>query len=107
MINKKGGSFSAVWGAVVESWLPAQVAKINIGWDAKPFVTVDGIGQATLQLFTDDEGRPTTISGAKGQTAFGIESMNLASSKGSQWTDQGLRPWKGEDGVIYKFNWNS
>lgn len=105
--GKKGGHLQALWDAVIDDWLPAQAAKVDIGWGEKPFVAVDGVGQATLQPLTDGAGRSTTVTGAVAQVGLQIESMNLASSKGSQWSDSELRRWQGNDGVLYEFDWSS
>ena len=105
--GKKEGFFSALWDAVIDEWLPSQVAKINLGWDGEPSVGVEAVGSATLQPLTDGAGRKTKISGALAQEAFHIDSMQLAGIKESQWTDSGLRSWQAKDGVLYDFNWSS
>jgi hypothetical protein len=104
--GKKSGFIADVWGAVIDSWLPAQTAKIDMGWDGNLSLPVNGLGQATLKPFVDAVSRPATISGAQAQTALHIESMNVASAKDSQWSDSGLHQWQADDGVIFEFNWN-
>lgn len=105
--GKKEGFLSTLWNAVIKDWLPTQVAKVDIDWDEEPSITVNGIGQTTLQPFTDGAGRSTTVTGAVAQAALHIESMNLASPKDGQWSDPELRRWQAADGVLYEFNWSS
>ena len=80
---------------------------VDIDWDEEPSITVNGIGQTTLQPFTDGAGRSTTVTGAVAQAALHIESMNLTSPKDGQWSDPELRRWQAADGVLYEFNWSS
>lgn len=105
--GNKGGHLEGLWGAVIEEWLPAQVAKVEIAWGEKPSVTVNGIGQATLQPITNGAGQATKVTGSVTQAGFQIESMDLASSKGSQWNDPGLRRWEGDSGTLHEFDWNA
>ncbi len=104
--GKKEGFLSALWDAVIDEWLPAQTAKIDIGWDEKPSVTVDGLGRATLEPVTDGAGKSTVISGAMAQTGIHIESMNLATPRDGRWNDPGLKDWQPADGELYDFNWS-
>ncbi len=104
--GKKEGFLSALWDAVIDEWLPAKTAKIDIGWDEKPSVTVDGLGRATLEPVTDGAGKPTVISGAMAQTGIHIESMNLATPRDGRWNDPGLKEWQPADGELYDFNWS-
>ena len=105
--GKKEGFLSALWGAVIAEWLPAQSAKINIGWNGNSLLAVDGLGQATLEPLADGAGKPTVISGAAAQAALNIDSMNIAAPRDSRWNDPGLRDWRPADGVLYDFNWSS
>jgi hypothetical protein len=36
-----------------------------------------------------------------------IDSMDLASSKGSRWSDPDLRAWDGDSGTLHQFNWSA
>ncbi len=36
-----------------------------------------------------------------------IDSMNLASSDGSQWSDPDFRSWEGSSGNIHEFDWSN
>ncbi len=38
--------------------------------------------------------------------AFQLESMDLASSRGSRWSDPELRPWQGDSGTLHVFSWS-
>lgn len=104
--GKKEGFLSALWDAVIDEWLPAQTAKVDIGWGEKPSVTVDGLGHATLEPVTDGAGKSTVISGAMAQTGIHIESMNLATPRDGRWNDPGLKDWQPADGELYDFNWS-
>jgi hypothetical protein len=105
--GQKEGFFSGLWGAVIDEWLPARAAQIDLGWDGAPSLAVDGLGHASLEPVTNGAGQETRISGAMAQAALHIESMQLAEIADSQWSDPGLRPWRAEDGVLYDFAWSS
>lgn len=104
--GKKEGFLSALWGSVIDEWLPTQAAKIDIGWDGYPSVVVGGLGEATLEPLSDGAGKSTVISGTAAQAGLHIESMNLATPRGSRWNDPGLRDWLPADGVLMEFNWS-
>lgn len=104
--GKKEGFLSDLWGAVISEWLPMQTANIEISWDAKPSVTVDGLGQATLDPLKDGAGNPTVISGAAAQAGLHIDSMNIATPRDSRWNDPSLKEFQPADGVLFDFNWN-
>ena len=105
--GKKGGHLEGLLGAVITKRLPAKVANIDIVWGDKPSVTVASIGQATLQPLKDQAGRPTRMQGAVAQAGFLIDSMDLASSKGSRWADPDMRAWDGDSGTLHSFNWTA
>jgi len=105
--GKKGGHLEKLWGAVIDEWLPAKVASVAISWGEKPTLSVNGIGQATMQPLSNGAGKPTIVSGAMSQAGLQIDSMNLASSDGSQWSDPDFRSWKGSSGNIHEFDWSS
>ena len=104
--GKKEGFLSALWDAVIDEWLPPLTANVDIGWGEKPSVSVDGLGQATLEPVTDGAGKSTVISGAMAQTGIHIESMNLATPRDGRWKDPGLKDWQPADGELYDFNWS-
>jgi hypothetical protein len=105
--GNNGGHLEGLWGAVVQEWLPAQVSKVEIAWGEKPSVTVNGIGQGTLQPLTNGAGQATRVTGSVTQAGFQIEGMDLASSKGSQWSDPDFRRWEGDSGTLHEFNWSA
>src|SRR5581483_3956226 len=105
--GKKGGHLEGLFGAVIAKWLPAQAVKIDMTWGDKPALKVGDVGQATLQPVKDPAGRATKVQGAAAQAGFQIESMDLASSKGSAWRDPDLRAWSGDSGTLHQFNWQA
>ncbi len=92
---------------MIDEWLPAKVSSIAISWGEKPTLSVNGIGQATMQPLSNGAGKSTIVSGAMSQAGLQIDSMNLASSDGSQWSDPDFRSWKGSSGNIHEFDWSS
>ena len=105
--GKKGGHLESLWGATIDEWLPAKIAGIAISWGENPTLSVNGIGQATMRPLSDGAGNPTIVTGAMSQAGLQIDSMNLASSDGSEWSDPGFRNWKGSSGNIHEFDWSS
>lgn len=103
--GKKGGPLEGLWGAVISTWHPAHIGKVEIEWGDNPQVKIDGVGGATLNPFKDDAGQSAIISGAAAQAAFQIDSMALASAKGSSWSDPHLGSWEGDSGTLHKFDW--
>jgi hypothetical protein len=47
------------------------------------------------------------MQGAVAQAGFLIDSMDLASSKGSRWADPEMRAWEGDSGTLHAFNWTA
>ena len=105
--GKKSGHLEILWGATIDEWLPAKVASIAIAWGEKPTLSVDGFGQATMRPISNGAGKATVVSGAMSQAGLQIDSMNLASSDGSQWSDPGFRSWEGSSGNIHEFDWSN
>jgi hypothetical protein len=105
--GKKGGLLAPLWGAVVSSWLPTEATRIEIGWGDSPSLSVGNVAQAKLTPLKDQAGRPTRVEGATAQAAFQLANMDLASSKGSRWSDPNLREWQGDSGTLHQFNWNA
>ena len=102
----KSGHLQNLWEATIDEWLPAEVASIAISWGETPTLSVDGFGRATLLPISNGDGKPTIVSGAMSQAGLRIESMNLASSKGSRWSDPDFRNWEGSSGNIHEFDWS-
>ncbi|HEX5395645.1 MAG TPA: DUF1326 domain-containing protein, partial [Candidatus Limnocylindria bacterium] len=105
--GQKGGHLGGLFGAVVKTWLPAQIKKVDIGWGDTPSIKVGDVGNATLSPIKDAAGRPTRVQGAAAQAGFQIDSMELASSKGSDWHDPDLRAWSGDSGTLHRFDWKA
>jgi hypothetical protein len=105
--GKRGGHLEGLFGAVVSSWLPAKTAKIDVSWDENPSFTVGTVGQATYEPLKNPNGQPTKVLGAAAQAGFQIESMDLASSKGSHFADPDLRAWDGDSGTLHTFAWSA
>ena len=105
--GSKSGHLASLWGATIDEWLPAKVASVAISWGEKPALSVNGIGQATMQPISNGAGKPTIVSGAMSQAGLQIDSMNLASSDGSRWSDPDFRTWEGSSGNIHEFDWSS
>jgi hypothetical protein len=105
--GRKGGHLEGLLGAVITTRLPATVAKIDLQFGDKPSLTVSNIGRATLQPLKDQAGRPTKVQGAVAQGGFLIDTMDLASSKGSHWADPDMRPWDGDSGTLHSFTWSA
>ena len=64
-------------------------------------------GKATLAPYKDQAGRTATVEGTAAQGAFQSASMELASSKGTRWSDPDLRKWDGDSGTIHSVNWSA
>jgi len=105
--GNKGGHLEGLFGAVFTKRLPARTEKIQIQWGDSPSLTVGSVGQARLQPIKDPAGRPTSVAGAAAQAGFQIDSMDLASSKGSRWSDPDMRAWEGDSGTLHQFNWSA
>ena len=105
--GKNGGHLESLWGATIDEWLPAKVSSIAISWGEKPTLSVNGIGRATMRPLSDGAGKLTIVTGAMSQAGLQIDSMNLASSDGSLWSDPDFRSWEGSSGNIHEFDWNS
>ena len=105
--GEKSGHLQSLWEATIDDWLPAKVASITISWGKNPTLSVEGFGQATLRPISNGAGKSTIVSGAMSQAGLQIESMNLASSDGSQWSDPDFRSWQGSSGNIHEFDWSN
>ena len=105
--GNKGGHLAGLWDAVMTNKLPARTERIQIQWGDNPSLTVGSIGQARLQPIKDPAGQPTKVAGAAAQAGFQIDSMDLASSKGSRWSDPDMRAWEGDSGTMHQFNWSA
>jgi hypothetical protein len=105
--GRQGGLLEPLFAAVITQWLPAQTAPIALQREATLTITVGNVGHVTVQPLQDQAGQPTTVQGAAAQAAFQSASMQLASSKGSRWSDPELRPWEGDSSTLHTFNWSA
>jgi hypothetical protein len=105
--GKKGGLFEGLMGALISRWLPAKTAPIDIQSGETMSITVGAFGKATLTTFKDQAGRPATVQGTAAQGAFQSGSMQLATSKGTRWSDPDLRHWEGDSGTIHTVSWSA
>lgn len=101
----KGGVPQNVLGGVISQWLPPRSVKIDVQHGETVSVAVGDVGRAVLKRLRDGAGKPTRVQGAAAQGAFDVESMEVASSKGSRWSDPDLRGWEGDSGNIMAFGW--
>lgn len=105
--GKRGGLFEPLMGGVISTWLSARPTKIEVQHGANASATVGDVGRVTLRPLKDQTGKQTKIQGAAAQAAFHIDSMDVASSKGSRWSDPELRGWEGDSGNLIAFSWRS
>ena len=105
--GKAGGHLEGLWGAVIEDWLPTQDTSIEIEWGETPTIKVGSVADLTMHPLQDANGKRTTVQGAAAMAAFGVESMDLASSAGNTRSDPDLRPLEGDSGTLHEFNWSS
>jgi hypothetical protein len=57
-------------------------------------VTVEGIGQITLQPMKNEAGDGVTLTNAPIIGAFGMSSVNLAYAQGTGFSDSDMRAWE-------------
>ncbi|MGI8925462.1 MAG: DUF1326 domain-containing protein [Tepidiformaceae bacterium] len=105
--GRKGGHLEGLFGAIVANWLPTRTATMELQWGDSPSLRVESVGEVALQPVKDMAGRPTTVQSAAALTAFLIDSMTLASSKGSRWADPDMRSWEGDSGTLHRFSWSA
>jgi len=105
--GRKGGLLEPLMGSVISKWLPAHTMKFTMQHGENPSVTIGNVGRVTIKPLKDPAGKPTRIQGAAAQAAFQVESMHIASSTGSRWSDPELRTWEGDSGNLMSFNWKS
>jgi len=100
--GKKGGVFEGLMGAVVKQWLPTKTAPIDIQRSDALSITVGQFGKATIAPFAGAK-----VQGTAAQGAFQSASMELASSKGTRWSDPDFRNWSGDSATIHSVNWSA
>jgi hypothetical protein len=105
--GQSGGPTEALFSAVISEWLPTEEAEIEVDWGESPTMKVGSVGNVTMQRLKDDTGKPTSLQGAAAMAGFQLETMDLASSAGSEWSDPDLRPLEGDSGTLHEFSWSS
>lgn len=105
--GKSGGPTEPLWDAVIDEWLPVAVAPIAITWGENPTVRIGSAADLKWEPLKDPTGKTTTVQGAAAMAAFGLETMDLASSAGSQWSDSDLQTLEGDSGTVHQFDWSS
>lgn len=105
--GKDGGHLAALFGAVINEWLPSQVVQLDIDWGESPTLSIGDVGKAELKRLKDGNGQATKVTGAAAQAGFQLASMDLANASGSYLSDPGLRNWEGNSGTLHEFNWSS
>jgi len=103
--GKRGGVPQNVFGGVITQWLQSRNVRIDVQSGDSPAVTVGDVGRVALKRLKDGAGRQTKVQGAAAQAAFEIDTMDVASSKGSRWSDPELRVWEGDSGNVMAFGW--
>jgi hypothetical protein len=103
--GQKGGPLGAVLPAVVTNVLPTEFTEIAMEWGDPTSLRVGTFGEATLRRVRDEPGRVTTVASAATLTAFEMERLEVARSKGSRWHDPDLRSWEGDSGTLHEFDW--
>jgi hypothetical protein len=102
--GKKEGPVPALWGAVIDEWLPPSVGDISIDWDQEK-IAIANVGEATMKHLTDADGNPTHMYNSVSQVAVGIDRMDLMTVDGTPWSDPDLRTWNVADAVSFEFAW--
>ncbi len=92
---------------MISDWLPTQEAKIDIQWDDKPTVSVGSVGKVVMAPCDSGAGERVKLTGSMAQTGFQFHSMDLASAKGSRWSDPDFEAWSADSGTLHEFDWKS
>ena len=104
--GQKGGPLGDVLPMVVSKVLPTQFTKINIEWGDTASISIGDVASLKLEPLKDQAGNRTKVQGALAMGAFRLETMDIASSKGSRWTDPDQRAWDGDSGTLHEFAWS-
>ena len=92
---------------MISQWLPPHSVKIDVQHGETASATIGDVGHVMLKRLKDGAGKQTKVQGAAAQAAFEIDSMDVASSKGSRWSDPELQRWEGDSGNVMAFGWKS
>lgn len=104
--GRKGGLFEGLMGAVVARWLPSKTVPIDITRGNSLSIRIGDIAEASVRPLTGAEGKPISVEGLPAQQAFQSTSMDLASSKGTRWSDPDMQAWEGDSGSIHRVRWS-
>ena len=103
--RRRGDASQNVFGGVITQWLQPRSVRIDVQSGDSPAVTVGDVWRVALKRLKDGAGRQTKVQGAAAQAAFEIDTMDVASSKGSRWSDPELRAWEGDSGNVMALGW--
>ena len=106
--GKKGGPLEPL-DALITTWLPTQTTRIEIEEEGDTLTaTVIGAGRVKSQRLKNEAGRPTTMQNAGFASALQIETLQLAPSSGSRWSDPEVpRQFETKSGVVANLNWRA
>jgi hypothetical protein len=105
--GRKGGPLEPVLAGVISQWLPAKTARIDVQWGDESSATVGEVGRVQSKRMKSETGETATVRGAAAMGAFQIESMEVARTAGSRWTDPDMRRWEGDSGTVSTFRWSA
>lgn len=91
--GQRGGLWEGMREAIAE-WLPSKRAAITFTDGDSPSVTVEGVGQNTVQPLTTEGGARTVLQNAPVAVAFGQDRLELGNAAGSKWADPDMRSWE-------------
>ena len=104
--GERGGLWGGMREAVAE-WLPSGVTDVSISNGGSPSVSVEGIGQVSLQPIALEDGSPTVLNGAPILGAFSIDKAQLAFATTS-FSDPDMRSWESlGQGSIAQTTWSA
>ena len=69
------------------------------------FTSDRGGGDNLWTMDADGAGKTATVQGTAAQGAFQSTSMEIASAKGTRWTEPDVRDWEGDSGTLHKVHW--
>jgi len=91
-------------GAITK-WLPTQFTGVKIQWGDETTATVGTVGEVKSRELRDGAGKPTTVQGAPAMAIFQLDSMDVAHTAGTRWSDSQMRQWQGSSGTKGAINW--
>ena len=106
LTGQKGGPMEGVANAVITNLLPTQFTNIDLQWGDETSVTIGNVGQVKSRRLKNQSGQPTTVQGAAAMGAFQLESLEVAHTAGTRWSDPEMQQWEGSSGTRSNFNWS-